>query len=376
MKVGIFVEDISYGGGLEIVSMRLCRAFNQKGIDAEIISFKEQSLKFRCNENYAKFDFTAKQLENQNVREFIAKKLKVDNFTHIIFQTSAPYSLFSNILFYKAVRAREIKTYVVFHTSIKTVVVRHFHKREPFAEFVLKCAKTAFYNIPRSKKFFKNSSDAVDSFVSLSSGNALELTHYFKKKSVVIPNYFEPLNFNVDFTKKEKTFIYVGRIDKEQKNIFYLIDAWKKLQNKNGWSFVVVGPDSNDKKISEQMMKNNIQVISYANNNLVLKYLKTSSVLLLASIYEGFPTVVLEAVANGNAIISTKYDGFSKEIIHDGENGFVIEDKLHSKKFSKAMQSLIFDTKMLLEMQKRSLDLYKEYIKTDVVELWKKEFEK
>lgn len=151
MKVGIFVEDISYGGGLEIVSVRLCKAFNQKGIYAEIITLKEQSMRFHCNENYGKFDFTAKQLEGKNVREVIAKKLKDNNFTHIIFQTGAPYSLFSNILFYKAVRAREIKTYAVFHTSIKNVAVRHFHKGEPFAEFVLKCAKTVFYNIPRSR---------------------------------------------------------------------------------------------------------------------------------------------------------------------------------------------------------------------------------
>lgn len=376
LKVGIFVEDISYGGGLEIVSSRLYQAFCDRNIDVCIITLRQKTHKYKFLGKLHSFDFDVKDLRSKKIRTTVAKELKSLGFTHIIFQTGAPYSFFSNNAFYKAVKSSGIKTYVVFHTSPKTVVVRSYHQGELFFEFVLRCLKTWLYNIPRSLYFFFNSSDAVDSFVTLSRGTRKELQKYFRKDSVIIPNYFEYLDFSFDLTKKKKEFVYIGRMDKEQKNIFYLINAWKNVKDKNGWKFIVIGPDSNDKDILKALNENEIETVFYADNKKVLEILRESSVLLLASIYEGFPTVVLEAVANANAVITTRYDGFSDEIIRNNKNGFVIDNKLNSKEFTKAIEKLIDDKALLLSMQKKSIDLYQEYTRTDVVELWKKEFEK
>ena len=376
LKIGIFVEDISYGGGLEIVSVRLCKAFLANGIDCSLISLKRLVNKFNTEQCVLQFEYTARQLKNKEIQKLVANSLKEKGYTNIIFQTSAPYSYFSNISFYKKVRDRGIKIFVVFHTSLKSVVIRHYHQGESLIEFLLKVGKTLLYNIPRSYLFFSKSKTVVNSFVTLSNGTSQELLKYFHVKSSVIPNFVEKQDVAVDFTKKEKTFIYIGRMDKEQKNIFYLMNAWKNLKDRMNWKFVIVGSDSKDSKIVQKIQNNNIQIISYADNKKVLEELKKSSVLLLASIYEGFPTVVLEAVSTGNAIITTKFDGFSDEIIHNGENGFVINNLLHSKKFSKAISSLICDEDLLLKMQKKSLELYGEYVKTDVISIWKKEFEK
>lgn len=375
IKIGIFLEDISYGGGLEIVSERLCKAFLSRDIDASVLSLKPKHHKFYCDVNTIYFNFTAKSLKKAKIRKQISMKIKEDGYTHIIFQTGAPYSFFSNMEFFKMVEAVGIKVYITFHNSPKTFISRFFHQGESLYEYLLKFLKTIFYNIPRCYLFFAKANTSDITFVTLSKGTQFELKKYFGLNSLVIPNYFNLSQVNLNDNKKEKIFVFIGRMDLEQKNIFYLIDAWKNINNKNGWSFYMIGPDSNDSKIIKKIEKSGIKIISYTNNNIVLDYLKKSSVLLLASIYEGFPTVVLEAVATGNAIITTKYDGFSDEIVHDEENGFVIKDKYHTEKFTEAMQKLILNNDLLLQMQIKSLNIYQDYIKTDVVQLWKEEFD-
>jgi glycosyltransferase involved in cell wall biosynthesis len=57
-----------------------------------------------------------------------------------------------------------------------------------------------------------------------------------------------------------------------------------------------------------------------------MSYLKISDLFVLPSISEGFPNVILEAMAAGLPIVSTNFEGAS-EIIRDGENGFMVPVK-------------------------------------------------
>ena len=51
-----------------------------------------------------------------------------------------------------------------------------------------------------------------------------------------------------------------------------------------------------------------------------------SDIFVLPSLSEGFPLVILEAMASGLPIIATKVGGLPS-IIHENENGFIIETK-------------------------------------------------
>ena len=61
-------------------------------------------------------------------------------------------------------------------------------------------------------------------------------------------------------------------------------------------------------------------------NNEIPKYLVQGDVFVLPSLSEGFPNVVLEAMAAGLPIVSTNIGGLS-EIIHNEENGYLVEPK-------------------------------------------------
>lgn len=375
LKVGIFVEDISYGGGLEIVSARLRDAFVRKAINAQIITLKEKTKRFIYSGEKTGLDCDVQDLIQNDTLKTVRNKLDKENFSHIIVQTSAPYSKFScSILRLFKIKKGDVKIFMVFHTSPKNLVRRYWHKGETVAEFMLRCLKTLFFNIPKSYMFFLKSKGIVDKFITLSKGNHDELLEYFNVQSSIIPNYFEPIKYNLSESQKENLCVFVGRMDMEQKNIFYLIDAWKNVKDKKDWKFCIVGINENNKKLFNILKENNIDTLCYSDNKDVLDVLSRSSILLLASVYEGFPTVVLEACANANAVITTRYDGFSDEIVRDGQNGFVIRSRIFSRKFSDAIQNLISNKSLLRDMQEKSLDFYAEYMDTDVVSLWKKEF--
>ena len=51
--------------------------------------------------------------------------------------------------------------------------------------------------------------------------------------------------------------------------------------------------------------------------------MKNANVLLLTSLYEGFSNVILESLALNTPVVATDSPGGNKEIILNGENGFL-----------------------------------------------------
>src|SRR5690606_17975843 len=54
-------------------------------------------------------------------------------------------------------------------------------------------------------------------------------------------------------------------------------------------------------------------------------YFKKADFYILSSRYEGFPTVLFEAITLGKKIISTEVSG-SREMLNDGELGLIVEN--------------------------------------------------
>lgn len=104
------------------------------------------------------------------------------------------------------------------------------------------------------------------------------------------------------FLKLKDSDFVVGTIanDYPTKGLRYLREAEKKLQN---IKFVILSGIPN-----------------------AYRYLKAFDVFVLPSVKEGFPWVILEAMAAGIPIIATKVGALS-EIIQDNENGILIEPK-------------------------------------------------
>jgi len=154
------------------------------------------------------------------------------------------------------------------------------------------------------------------------------------KKSIIIPNsinvdkfvnYVSKTNFKEKY-KLSRYLLYVGRID-WVKNIDFVIKSLPYIDKKI--KFVVLGQDTGYKKrLVELANKLNVQnrviwVGKVIFDELIAAY-KDCLALVLPSLYEGLPTVVLEAMSFGKCVISARTGG-TQYLISDKEDGFLYE---------------------------------------------------
>ncbi|SRR6056297_105670 len=105
------------------------------------------------------------------------------------------------------------------------------------------------------------------------------------------------------------------------KGLHYLLKAWEDLNLKNA-ELVVVGkfPEALKNKYYTGIDKmKSVKLVGQVKN--IIDYYQESSVLVLPTLSEGFPKVVIEAMACGLSVITTKAGG---QLIENGQNGFVV----------------------------------------------------
>ena len=88
-------------------------------------------------------------------------------------------------------------------------------------------------------------------------------------------------------------------------------------------------------------------------------HMEDASLMLVGSLYEGFPNVVLEAGTLGIPVIAFNAPGGIPEIITDGENGLLVKDN-DEKAFSTAIEralSLNFDRNKIIANTKKRYSL-------------------
>ena len=94
-------------------------------------------------------------------------------------------------------------------------------------------------------------------------------------------------------------------------------------------------------------------------NETVPEYMVASDVFVLPSLSEGFPTVILEAMASGIPIVATKVRGVP-EIIKDGENGFLVEPR-NSEEIAEKVLLLLNKDELRKRISEKNIEEVKRY---------------
>ena len=143
----------------------------------------------------------------------------------------------------------------------------------------------------------------------------------------VIP---DPLSFvpTAQSTLGVKRVIAVGRYV-YQKGFDLLLQAWAKIECKcPDWMLVVYG--DGDKTPYEQMMQNlgidaSRCLLNGPTTDIQREYVN-SSLFVFTSRFEGFGMVLVEAMACGLPVVSFACPCGPKDIVRDGEDGFLVEN--------------------------------------------------
>lgn len=165
-----------------------------------------------------------------------------------------------------------------------------------------------------------------------------EIDNEYNVKSVVIYN---PLNINeikkkskekvnINFFKNRDTLkiINIARFT-DQKDHLTLLKAFREVTKTIKVELLIMGYGTNKKMINNFILNNNlkkaVKVIPFQTNP--YKYLKQSDLLVLTSLYEGLPNVLLEAMALKKFIISSNCPTGPKEILQNGKLGMLFKVK-------------------------------------------------
>ncbi len=157
--------------------------------------------------------------------------------------------------------------------------------------------------------------------------HAVESGHLDPDRLVVIPNGIDPKRFD-DVTlagrigslpESQRVILFVGRIE-PQKGVSILLDAFARVAPAlSGWSLVIVGdgPDRDSLCARSKVILGD-RVAWLGRRRDVPKLMAAADLVVLPSLWEGMPNVVLEAMASGTPVIGTRVEGTEELVTSDG----------------------------------------------------------
>ncbi|MEN2986546.1 MAG: glycosyltransferase family 4 protein [Thermodesulfovibrionaceae bacterium] len=134
----------------------------------------------------------------------------------------------------------------------------------------------------------------------------------------------------------------------ERKGVKYLIEAAEKV--KYPLTVLIVG--KGDSKKYKKYIKRQ-KIVFCGPQRKIEKFYSASDLFVFPTIYEPFGLVVLEAMAAGLPVITTKLSGAS-EIILNGENGFVVDRPEDTDKIADYIDILIENRELYSHISKKA----------------------
>ena len=355
-------------GGIESTTINTANSLCDK-FEVEIIAFynlPENQSKFLNNKIKVKYLFEGKPNKNE-IKEAIESKNIIKILKELFKAIKILYK--KNILIKKEIRncQSDIIVSTRWDFSIK------LSKYKPKKTLAIAQEHHHHNNNKKYIKVLQKKYKNIDYIFALTSSLEEDYKKFLKNnkntKVVLMPNMISDIN-----TKKSdlstKHIISVGRLH-EGKRINELIDIVSKCKNIE--KFYIIGNGEEylnlKKQIQELKLNKKIELLGYMDHERIQAYLSNSSIFVMASISEGLPMVLLEAMNNGVPCIAYETDSGINDIIEDGKNGYVIKNR-NEKDFITKLDGLLNDKETLKKFGKNAIKKTKTFSKENIVKRW------
>lgn len=337
------------GGVISIMDHYLAHKaiFNDCGYDIDEFTYQRKK------------DFPNQKIDNVlysiEQRRALIKKLKSGRIDVVNIHTSMEFLFLKDVMLAHAIANKsKAKVILTVHVGAAETVFNRIKKFQPY------CIRTINKYI---HKIVFLSNEIRDEFVKM--GVNLDRTE-------VLYNFH---SLEPDCTSNERAddclkLLFVGAITRD-KGIIELLEAVNRLKNLN--IHLDICGQLTDKTIENRFeallraLGKKVEFHGYVKGATKTELYHQSDVLILPSYHEGMPLVVLEALAGGCAIISTRV-GATPEILT--ENNAIWVDIADSTGVEKAIQNLYDDRTLLLNMKEANIVRSRDFsIRTNIAAL-------
>ena len=194
-----------------------------------------------------------------------------------------------------------------------------------------------------------------------------------QKKGIIISNPL-PCDMSIEYPYigyDSDTIISVSRLSK-QKNIPLLIEAMLNTHKVfPSLKLKIFGAGELKEEISNLINERNASdfITLEGFSTSVCEEISKSRLFVLSSDYEGVSNAMLEALAIGIPVISTRTDGGATTYIHHKENGYLVE-KGNVNELTQAMCELLSDKDTCKKLHDSSIVLNQELSINSIGNLW------
>lgn len=174
------------------------------------------------------------------------------------------------------------------------------------------------------------------------------------------------------WSEESRRVIAVGRLD-YQKGFDRLVDAWALLPDdlRETWRLDIFGQGEWEVMLRERMRKKGVEGSARLNSPTkeIFKEYGASAFLVMSSHYEGFPMVLIEAMACGLPGVCFTFPCGPRDILEDGVNGrLVAEGDIPA--LARAMENLMRDHALRAHMSARAREVTETYSEEKVMQQW------
>lgn len=231
-------------------------------------------------------------------------------------------------------------------------------------------------------KFFYNKLDRI---VAVSNGAKENISKYLNDKNKNrVECIYNPIKINEIKEKArekleekiEKPFIIgIGRLER-QKNFILLIKAYKILLDRGiKHNLIILGQGSQKEYLVNEVeklnMREKVKFLGFKENP--YKYLNQADVFVQSSIYEGLPTVLIEALVLNIPVVATNCPDGANEILDNGKYGLLV--KMNDEKaLADAIEKILNDRDLQREYKIKSKDAINRFDDKYITQLFEELF--
>lgn len=220
--------------------------------------------------------------------------------------------------------------------------------------------------------FYRRSSAVV----ALSKEQADWLSKYSKNVHVIGNPLVSTFSAKQGMNRRTKKIIAAGRLSKE-KGFDRLIEAFSLCCKENPkWKLEIYGEGSERKSLENKILALNLsgKVRLPGLTKSLDQHLRSAGLFVLSSQYEGFPCVLIEAMANECPSIAVKCTDTISEIVQNGKNGIVVSPN-NVEKLAEAMAKMMSDNQYRLMLSGNGSNVLERFNIESISGRWERLFE-